>query len=318
MSKANRLGKELARERTAQLRFEQAQRTRRKRLYSVNGSVFGVVIIAAIVGLAVQNALLPKTPTQVPVGAVADTTGGVAAADGMAIPLGDSSAKVKLTVYEDARCSNCKSYETTYTPAYKQLIQNGTLELLIHPVTLIDENTSGSGSLHAGNAFGCAQDAGKFEAYHDIVFTNQPDEGTDSFASDATLIALAKQVPGLDTKTFETCVNSHKYFGWMRENYADLNKITNNKPATPTFYANGSAFSLPGGSTATDAQAAFIAAIDKLAGPSASPSASVSGSAKASSSASAGPSSSAAASASASASAGASASASASPSPSAS
>jgi protein-disulfide isomerase len=308
MSKANRLGKELARERTVQQRFEQAQRTRRKRLYSVNGSVFGVMIVAIVVGLAVQNALLPKTPTQVPARAVADTTGGIGAADGMAIPLGDSSAKVKLTVYEDPRCSACKAYESTFTPAYKQLIQNGTLELLIHPVNLIDTIGGGSGSLHGSNAFGCAQDAGKFEAYHDIVFTNQPDEGTDSFASDATLIALAKQVPGLDTKAFESCVNSHKYFDWVQKNYDDLNKIDNNKPATPTFYANGSVFNLPNVSSPTDAQAAFIAAINKLAGPSASPSASAT--AKASSSASA--------SASSSASAGASASASPSPSPSAS
>jgi protein-disulfide isomerase len=291
MSKANRLGKELARQRAAQLRLEQARRARRNRLYAVYGSVLGVIVIAVAVAFAVQAATAPKTPTLVPVGAVADTTGGVSSADGMAIPIGNADAKVKLTVYEDARCSACKSYETTYTPAYKKLIQDGTLELLVHPVTLIDANNSGSGSLHAGNAFACAQDAGHFEAYHDIIYTNQPAESTDSFASDATLIALAKQVPGLDTKTFENCVTSHRYFDWVRQNYADLNKITNNQPSTPTIYAGGKPYTLPTGATAIAAQAAFTASIDKLAGvnPSASPSPSASAPASSSPSASGSP-----------------------------
>lgn len=292
MSKANRVGKELARQRAAELRLEQQRRARRNRLYAVYGSVAGVIVIAVAIAFGVQAAMAPKTPAAVPVGAVADTTGGVHAADGMAIPLGNADAKVKLTVYEDARCSACKSYETTYTPAYKKLIQDGTLELLIHPVTLIDANTSGSGSLHAGNAFACAQDAGHFEDYHDIIYTNQPAESTDSFASDATLIALAKQVQGLDTKTFESCVNGHKYFDWVRQNYADLNKVTNNQPSTPTIYANGKAFTLPTAQTAAAAQAAFIQSIDKLAGvnPSASPSPSASASGGASSSSSPAPS----------------------------
>ncbi|HEU5426762.1 MAG TPA: thioredoxin domain-containing protein [Actinocrinis sp.] len=290
MSKANKVGKELARQRAAQLRLEQQRRARRNRLYAIYGSVVAVIVVAVGVAFAVQAANGPKTPTAVPVGAVADTTGGVSAANGMAIPLGNADAKVKLTVYEDARCSACKSYETTYTPAYKKLVQDGTLQLLIHPVTLIDANTNGTGSLHAGNAFACAQDAGHFEDYHDVIYANQPaSENTDSFASDATLISLAKQVQGLDSTTFESCVNTHKYFDWVKQNYADLNKITNNQPSTPTIYANGKAFTLPTASTTPAAQAAFIASIDKLAGvnPSASPSAAASGSAAASSSSSA-------------------------------
>lgn len=293
MSKSNRLGKELARERAAILRAEQARRARRNRLYAVYGSVFGVIVIAVVIALVVQNASAPKTPTALPAGTVADTTGGVSAANGMAIPIGDSSAKVKLTVYEDARCSACKAYESTFTPAYKALVASGTLELLIHPVTLIDEVQRGSGSLHAGNAFACAQDAGKdkFEPYHDIIYTNQPAETTDSFASDATLIALAKQVTGLDTPTFESCVNSHKYFGWVQRNYANLKDMTKNQPSTPALYANGSPFTLPNSTNAAQAQQQFTASIDKLAGvgSSASPSAAASSSPSAGASASASP-----------------------------
>jgi protein-disulfide isomerase len=280
MSKTNREGKALARERAAQLKLEQARRARRNRMLAVYGSTLGVLVVALVIALIVQNASGPKTPALIPVAAVADTTGGVTAADGMAIPIGDSNAPVKLTVYEDFRCSACGSFEATFQTPYKQLIKNGTLEMLIHPVTLIDANNAGtSGSLHAGNAAACAQDAGKFEAYHDVLFANQPAESTDSFASDATLISLAKQVQGLDTKTFESCVNGHKYFDWVKQNFADLNKITNNQPSTPTIYANGTKFTLPNDSTTAAAQADFTKQIDQLAGvnPSASPSASSSG-----------------------------------------
>jgi len=292
MSKANRLGKEFARERAAQLRLEQARRARRNRLWAIYGSVFGFIVVAVVIALVVQAVNAPKTPTAVPAGAVADTTGGVSAADGMAISLGDPSAKVKLTVYEDVRCSACGQYESTYTAAYQKLLQAGTLQMLIHPVTLIDANNGGSGSLRGGNALACAQDEGKFQAYHDILYKNQPAESTDSFASNSTLITLAKQVDGLDTKTFESCVNTGKYDDWVRKNFDDLTHVDNGKPSTPTFFADGKTFALPGGSTAADAQAAFVAAIDKLAGvnPSASPSASAKASGAASPSASAAPS----------------------------
>jgi protein-disulfide isomerase len=258
-----------ARRRAEQLRAEQQHRARRKRMMVIYGSVLGVIAIAVAIALVVANASAPKTPTAVPNGTVADTTGGLAAADAMAVPIGPASAPVKLTVYEDFRCSVCGQFEATYQAAYKPLVTAGTLRLLIHPVDLIDTNLPGtSGSLHAGNAAGCAQDAGRFQAYHDVLFANQPAESSDVFSSNATLITLAKQVTGLDTATFESCVNSGRYDDWVRKNFADLTQITGGQPATPTFYANGAKFTLPTGTTPAAAQAAFTAAIDKLAGTS--------------------------------------------------
>ena len=106
---------------------------------------------------------------------------------------------MKLTVYEDFRCSACGSFESGYQSAYKALVKAGKVELLVHPVDLIDNNEGGSGSLAAGNAAACAQNAGKFEDYHDVLYANQPTESNDAFASDGTLISYAKKVSGLDT-----------------------------------------------------------------------------------------------------------------------
>jgi len=277
MSKSNRVGKEIARERVAQMRIEQARKARQRRQYTILGSVFGVIVIAVVISLVVANSLKPATPTAFPANSVADTSGGIAQADGMALPIGDANAPVKMTVYEDFRCSECEAFETTFQASYKQLVTAGTLQLLVHPVDLIDQNYPGtSGSLDAGNAAGCAQDAGKFQAFHDILYANQPSESTDSFGSAAAMISWGKKVPGLDSPTFEACVKSGKYNDWVKQNYANLTSIDSaNGPSTPTILLNGKPYTLPALSTTAASAAQFIADVDKLAGvsPSASPSA---------------------------------------------
>lgn len=263
-----------ARARAEQLRIEAQRAARRRRSMTVYGAVLGVIAVAVVIALIVAHASAPKTPTAVPKGTVADTTGGLAAADAMAIPLGSADAPVQLSVYEDFRCSVCGQFEAVYQAAYKPLVAAGTLRLLIHPVDLIDTNIAGTdGSLRAGNAAACAQDQAKFQAYHDLLYAHQPAESDDAFSSNQTLIGYAKQIPGLDSAAFESCVNSARYDAWVRRNYADLTQITGGRPATPTFYANGKPFTLPSASTAAAAQAAFAAAIDKLAGIRATPSA---------------------------------------------
>ena len=230
-------------------------------------AVAAVLALAVGIAFAVQHATGARTPRAVPVGAVADTAGGIAPADGMAIPVGSASAPVTLTVYDDPRCSACRAFDTVYGPAVTQLVQSGTLRLLIHPVTLIDANLPGtSGSLRAGNALACAQDAGGFAAYRDLLYTRQPAEESDDYSADQTLTTLARLVPALDTAKFEACVTTGRYDAWVKRNYANLVLVTDNRPATPTLFANGSRFHLPDASTAEAARAAFISAIDGLAG----------------------------------------------------
>ena len=268
MSRANRIGKELARQRAALAKAEAEYRYARNRRMTVYGSTFGIVLLAVVLAIVVNQAMVPSAPPLAPTAAVSDTTGGVASADAMAIPIGETSAPVKLTVYEDFRCSACDSYEKSYESAYKALVKAGTVELLIHPVDLIDNVDGGSGSLNAGNAAACAQNAGKFEDYHDVLYANQPAESDDEFASASTLISYAKQVSGLDTSSFEACVNSGKYDSWVKQNYRDLEQIDGNSTATPTLLANGTKLTLSSPAAFTtqlQQMAAKIAAAAKAA-----------------------------------------------------
>jgi protein-disulfide isomerase len=280
MSRANRIGKELARQRAAIAKIEAEYRAARNRRVTVYGSTFGIVLLAVVLAIVVNQAMVPSSPPLAPTAAVSDTTGGVASADAMAIPIGEASAPVKLTVYEDFRCSACDSYEKNYESAYKALVKSGTVELLIHPVDLIDNVDGGSGSLNAGNAAACAQNAGKFEDYHDLLYADQPAETDDEYASDSTLISYAKQVSGLDTSSFESCVKSGKYDSWIKQNYRDLEQIDGNSTATPTLLANGTKLTL-------STPAAFTTQLQQMAAKvEAGAKASASASAKATSSAS--------------------------------
>lgn len=270
MSRANRIGKELARQRAVVMRIEQARRQSRNRRTAVYGSSLGVVLLAIVLGAVVTGIVQPSGTPLAPGKAVADTSGGISSADGMAIPVGDAAAPVKLTVYEDVRCSDCGKFESDYQSAYKALVKAGTVELLVHLVDLVDNDNGGSGSLAGGNALACAQNAGDFEAYHDVLFANQPSStSTDSFSSAGTLISYAKQVSGLDTPAFESCVKSGKYDDWVKRNYADLEQIDGiANTNAPTLLANGSKITLTTPADFTD----LLQQLAVKASPSASPS----------------------------------------------
>ena len=116
--------------------------------------------------------------------------------------------------------------------------------MLFHPVALIDANDPGSsGSLVSGAASVCAATAGKFDEYHDALYANQPDESDDSYSTTAKLIAVAKQVPGLDTPAFESCVTAGTYKGLVQQNMADFNTLK--LGGTPTLMLEGKPLTIP-------------------------------------------------------------------------
>ncbi|WP_059424265.1 DsbA family protein, partial [Streptomyces azureus] len=157
--------------------------------------------------------------------------------DGLAIPVGKDSAKSTLTVWEDFRCPACKSFETAYRPVIHELTNAGQLKAEYHLVTLIDGNMGGSGSRNAANAAACAQDAGKFPAYHDVLFDNQPQEVDDAYARNDKLIELAGKVDGLDTPAFRKCVEDGTHNSWVAKSHQAFNK--GGFSGTPTVLFDG-------------------------------------------------------------------------------
>ncbi|OIK03255.1 DsbA family protein [Streptomyces monashensis] len=212
MSEKNRDGKRTARERLAVEREKQKSADRRRRTLIVGASVVCVLGLAAVIGVIAANA--GKSKSSAKAGPVVAPSG-AQGKDSLAIPVGKDGARSTLTVWEDMRCPACQAFETAYRPTLHELVDSGKLRIEYHLVRLIDGNLGGTGSLRGANAVACAQDAGEFRDYHDVLYTNQPKETDDAFSSNDKLIELAGKVHGLVTPAFRTCVNDGTHDSWV-------------------------------------------------------------------------------------------------------
>ncbi|WP_128636905.1 thioredoxin domain-containing protein [Streptomyces sp. C] len=208
--------KRSARERLQQERERQKSRDKRRRTFLVAGAVVGVLGLAAVVGVIAAN--VGKGDKSAKAGPVAAPSGATGK-DALAIQTGKDEAKSTLTVWEDFRCPACKAFEDNYRTTIHDLEAKGLLKVEYHLVTLIDGNMGGTGSLKGANAAACAQDVGRFSAYHDVLFQNQPQETDDAYGKNAKLLELAGKVDGLDTPAFRSCVEDGTHNSWVGKSH---------------------------------------------------------------------------------------------------
>ncbi|AZS87846.1 DsbA family protein [Streptomyces griseoviridis] len=234
MSEKNRDGKRTARERLAVEREKQKASDRRRRTLIVGAGVVCVLGLAAVIGVVAASAGKDKNSAS---GGPVVAPSGAQGKDSLAIPVGKEGAKSTLTVWEDFRCPACKGFETTYRPTVSELVAAGQLQVQYHLVTLIDGNLRGTGSRVAANAAACAQDAGKFPAYHDVLYDNQPAETDDAYAKSDKLIELAGKVDGLDTPAFRSCVDDGTHNSWVAKSNDAFR--AGGFSGTPTVLLNG-------------------------------------------------------------------------------
>ncbi|MCF2530429.1 DsbA family protein [Yinghuangia soli] len=240
MSKKNDDGKRNARERMQAERARQQAADKRKRALIIGGSVVAVLAVAATIGIVVGNSKSDKNETSwatvadKPLKLPANMTSTV-------VPYGSNPNAPVVTVYEDFRCPICEQVETKLGGTLTQLADAGTIRIEYHIASFLDKNLGGNGSKYAAAAAGCAQDAGKFKAYHDVLYANQPDESSDKFGKRSYLLDLASKVDGLRSATFDQCVNDLTYAPWVKASQEEFNnaKVGNDKvTGTPTIALN--------------------------------------------------------------------------------
>ncbi len=235
VSDKNRDGKRTARERLIQEREAQKARDRRRRTLIVAGAVVGVLGLAAVVGILAANSGSDGDGDDSASAVVAPR--GAGDRSGPMIPVGATDAPSTLTVWEDFRCPACAQFENAFRDTIHELEEAGQIKVEYHLATLIDGNMGGSGSLKSANAAACAQGAGKFVPYHDVLYQNQPPEPDDAFSKDSRLIELAGKVDGLVTEPFRQCVADGTHNGWVRKSNEAFQK--GNFSGTPTVQLNG-------------------------------------------------------------------------------
>ncbi|WP_032919508.1 thioredoxin domain-containing protein [Streptomyces rimosus] len=232
MSQNNQDKKSSARERLQAQRAKEKERERRGRQLKVAGAVVVVLAVAGGIGVWAASSgddsgdsgkvALPK---------------GTQDSDKPAVPVGKKEAPSTLTVWEDFRCPACAQFEKGFRGAVHELEDAGQLKTDYHLATIIDGSMGGKGSVTAANAALCAQDAGRFREYHDVLYENQPPEQQDRFSDKKYLIQLAGKVDGLVSDTFTQCVNKGTYTDFV---YKSNSAFTNSGyRGTPTVLLNG-------------------------------------------------------------------------------
>lgn len=200
------------------------------------GLVVALVAVAVLV-VTLNNQSSNPEPGQTPSAANID-------ADTGAILVGDGENS--LDTYIDFMCPICNQFEQIYGETIAGMIDDGSITLGIHPISILDAKSQGTEfSTRAANAMYCVAvaDADASLPFMNAMFANQPQEGTAGLTDEQILqIAGSAGVTGIDS-----CVNDGVYADYVTA----MTEETPVKPGaggigTPTVLLNGEFVELTG------------------------------------------------------------------------
>lgn len=176
-----------------------AQEKRRSRTLWTSITAVAVLVIAGLIGWGVVASQDSGSFTPPP-GAVENGTG---------IKVG--SGPVQIDIYEDFICPACGQFEQQTGGTLDQLVSEGKVTVVYHPVAFLDRASSTDYSTRSSAASGAAAEGGKFREYAKALFAQQPAEGSAGL-SDDQLIEIGRSV-GLGD-AFAQAVRDGKYKPW--------------------------------------------------------------------------------------------------------
>jgi protein-disulfide isomerase len=243
-----------------QLREQHKKNEKRKGLFLKLGIGAGVVAVAAIIAAVVLTGVSnesgqSETPTNLTTNnGLLIGAGGVAILDGVVpAPIATPAAVTKpvhIVTYIDYQCPYCAYFENANLKQIKGWLDSGFATLEIRPLSFLDGRGSPNtySSRAANAALAVAKYApDKFFAFNEVLFQNQPEEGTKGPENDK-LIEFAKSV-GITNENFEKAVKDKDFGKWIRSNtdkvlgspVSDSNP-TVNLDGTPLVLVNGQSY----------------------------------------------------------------------------
>lgn len=147
--------------------------------------------------------------------------------------LGKENAKVTVIEFADFQCPFCgKWFTESATNLIKDYVDTGKVKFAYRHFAFLGDESN-----WAAEASNCANDQGKFWEYHDYLFKNQQGENQGAFSKDK-LKGFAANL-GLNTSTFNSCLDSGKYTKDVADDTAAGQ--TAGVTGTPTIFVNGQA-----------------------------------------------------------------------------
>jgi protein-disulfide isomerase len=220
---------------------EQSRRARERRV-----RLTAIIVVVALVVVGGVVAWWNSRPD-----AQASTPAGVSQPGGpIVLGAAPGSGTPVVDVWEDFQCPYCKQFEQAGGKLLTSYAQQKKITVRYHLASFL-----GPESQRAANAAACASDAGRFPAYHAVLYANQPREGTGGYTVDQ-LRQLGRSV-GLTSQTFTQCVEGNTYGEWVRAVQHSFD--TSGLHGTPSVLLNGTLLSAeqmtPDGFAAVMAQA---------------------------------------------------------------
>ena len=252
--------REAAREKARVLREEQKKRERRNKWLIQGGIIVAVVAVAGLVAGLLLNNVRPDGPGPANMasngivltgaeGVITPVETPALAADATPKPTvpDDSGTVANIVTYIDYLCPFCGQFEQTNSESIRAMIEEGAATLEVHPIAILTNKSAGTQySLRAANAAACVADNSpeSFLDFHDLMFQNQPEEGTEGLSNDE-IAELAKQAGVSSFSTIEKCIDDKQFHTWVQDatNQALTQPVPNSDLAsitgTPTVLVNG-------------------------------------------------------------------------------
>ena len=145
---------------------------------------------------------------------------------------GDPDAPLTIVEFSDFQCPFCsRFYEQTLSQIEENYIDTGKVKLVYRDLPL--------DSLHpnarpAHIAAECADEKGKFWDYHDVLFEKQSEWNRLSAADLQTTLTQYATDMGLQSASFETCLNSQEMADEVNNDSLDAARYA--ATGTPTFF----------------------------------------------------------------------------------
>ena len=150
--------------------------------------------------------------------------------------LGNPEATVTIIEFGDYQCPLCRIFWKETMPRIKeQYVDTGKVQIVFRdfPQEVHPEASP------AAMAAECAEDQGKYWEYHDKIFQEQDRRGREGDVVRFRTSDLKRwgEDVGLDTATFDACVDSEQHKDEVESDYADAAGVGVN--GTPFFFVNG-------------------------------------------------------------------------------
>ena len=141
--------------------------------------------------------------------------------------LGNKDAPITIVSFEDYQCPFCgRAFQQTFPSIKKDYIDTGKVKYVFRDYPLPFHPNAEP----AAEAANCANEQEKFWEYHDGLYKNQENLGTEFY------MKLAGDLK-LDTAKFKQCIDSQKYKQKIQDDFNYGSQV--GVSGTPTFFING-------------------------------------------------------------------------------